>query len=41
MHPPVAWTLEWSRENPKQAFAVLLFGVCMIGFTIWIVVSGP
>ena len=39
MHPPREWTERWAREHPKQAIAVLLFGVLQLGFVVWILWS--
>lgn len=39
MRPPREWAERWARENPRQALAVLAFGVAQGVFIVWLIVS--
>ncbi len=41
MHPPVEWTKKWAYENPRQALIVLLCGAVIIGYGLWVILTGP
>jgi hypothetical protein len=41
MHPPSAWTKKWAYENPRQALVVLVIGVALSGYGLWVILTGP
>jgi hypothetical protein len=39
MYPPRAWLEKWAYEHPRLTLAVLVHGLVMIGFVVWLIVS--
>lgn len=40
MYPPREFTERWAQEHPNLAVLVLMFGVFLIGFAVWLIVMG-
>lgn len=39
MYPPREWLEKWAYEHPRLALLVLLQGLVMVGFVVWLVVA--
>ncbi len=39
MYPPREWIEKWAAEHPRLALLVLLHGLVMIGFVVWLLVA--
>jgi hypothetical protein len=40
-HLPREYLEKFTRENPRLAALVLVFGAVMIGFALWLALSDP
>jgi len=36
---PRKWLEEWAAEHPRLALLVLLHGLIMMGFCVWLIIS--